>query len=251
MSGQYWLTCTAVRSATQPSSRGTTYSVPQRGTSVVTNNIANPVLHPRPDRISVVQTGNSRGNNTLGREVSRARKAHLLQPRLVKLDLERRIPVRSVVQLLVRESVRHVRKGIHVGPSKEPLRQLIARGTLLRPGILGPFVIPVVNASTKRLLPLVGNLGDLVVVDGVVGRARRRGDAVGRGLDGAVAVVRELDEVVGARGEARVDVGQPRGVRGEVLGTEAELGAGGVVELRGEVDVVDLGAEVGLALAGD
>lgn len=229
----------------------TTYSVPQRGASVVANNVANPILHPRPDRIAVVQARDSRGNNPLGRPVPRAREAHLLQPRLVKLDLERGVPMRSVVQLLVRERVRHVRKGIHVRRREEPLRQLVARGALLRPGILRPLIIPVVDARTQRLLPLVNHLGDLVVVDGVLGGARRRGDAVGGGLDGAVAVVGELDEVVGAGGEARVDVGLPRGVGGEVLCAQAELGAGGVVDLGGEVDVVDLGAEVGLALARD
>lgn len=198
-----------------------------------------------------MQTRNSRRHNTLGRPVPRAREAHLLQPGLVELDLERRIPVRSVVQLLVRKSMRDVRKRIHVSAVKEPLRQLVASGTLLLPGVLRPLVIPVVNTSAQGLLPLVGNLRDLVVVDRVIGSTRRGGDAVGRRLDGAVAVVRQLDEVVGPRGEARVDVGLPRGVGLEVLCAEAELGAGGVVELRGEVDVVDLGAEVGLALAGD
>lgn len=147
--------------------------------------------------------------------------------------------------------MRDVRKRIHVRAVKEPLGQLVASGTLLLPGVLRPLVIPVVNTGAQGLLPLVGNLGDLVVVDRVIGSTRRGGDAVGRGLDGAVAVVRQLDEVVGPRGETRVDVGLPRGVGLEVLCAEAELGAGGVVELRGEVDVVDLGAEVGLALAGD
>jgi len=95
-------------------------------------------------------------------------------------------------------------------------------------------------------LVLLRGGGRVVVVDGVVGVAD---GVVGLGGvdDVSVSVVSELNEVVGARGHAAVDVLHPGGVGSEVRRPQAEALALGVVHVGVEVNVIDLGAEVCLA----
>ena len=222
-------------------------------TSVVADHRREPVVHPGLNHIGVVKTGNRRGNQTGRREASRRGNAHLVHPVLVELNLTLGIGIGCAVELLVAKGVRHVGKGVELGRVGEPRGKLVKlrarRGPVVRREILGPEV----GAGPGLLDKLELRLGDIARQnDGLVRIANPlRHARVDGGDDVTVAVVAKLEKELGAGGQTRVEVGLPGNVLVEVSGCNLEAGAGGGVNVRLELEVIYLCAQVNLALADD
>lgn len=222
--------------------------VPEDRAGVVADNAGEARVHPSLDNVAVVHSGNCGRNEALGREGGGLGDAELLHPGLVELDLALGVVVRGVVELHVRESVRHVHEGVELGGRAEPLGEGVALGAGEGPRVGSELGGPAVGAGTEGLLVLERGGGGIVVLDGVVGNA---GGVVDGGcvLDVPVAVVAELDLEAGAGGQPFVEVSHPCDVGVQVGRGDLVRGPSGVVHVGLELDIVDLGAHVRLALA--
>ena len=226
--------------------------VPQGRASVVTNDVLDAVLHPGADGITIVETSDGGRNETIRGEPLGGPESGVLEPLDVVNHLAVGIVVRGVVHLLVGESVRKMGKGVTVGGGLEPGEEVIGLGALSVPRVGGgERRRPHIGAGAQGLDPVVGDIGNLVVVDRLVGVAGVAGLAHGLD-DGTVTVVGELHEEVRTRGETGLEALLPGLDGSQIRGSEAEFtDGGGIVDASGQVNVIDLGVEVGLALARD
>ena len=222
--------------------------VAQDGARVVADDVADAVVKEGLDGVAVEQTGDGGRDQTGRGEHGRGAEADLVEPGLVEVDLLVGVAVGGVVKLLVREGVRDRGEGVEV--VVEPRGDVVQKSALQGPGVVHVGGLPERDARAERLLEVQRRVGRGVVVDGLVRHAHAGACGLGDALDEVtVAVVAHLDEVVRARGQTRVDVGLPGGVRLEIGDADAEVVAGRVVDLGLEAHVVDLGGQIDLALA--
>lgn len=182
--------------------------VAEHGTSVVTDDILDAVVHPGLDGITVVQTSNGRRNESVGRELVAGPQSNLLHPRNVECNLAVCVIVSGVVEFLMREGVRNSCKG--VGIFVEPLGDLVQLTTLQGPVVDSPLRAPEISTGAKRLLELQSGVWRRVVVHSIVWSANSlAGCLVRRVINVAVSVVTNLNKVAGTSRKASVDIGLP------------------------------------------
>lgn len=202
--------------------------VAQHGAGVVTDHELDAVVHPCLDSITVVQTSDGGRDETVCRELVASGDANLLHPRDVEVNLAARIVVGSIVELLVREGVRYGSENVLV--VLEPGGDGVQLGAGQAPGVVLKLGGPQVGSGAQGLLELERRVRGGVVVNSVGRRAQSRATGMAGGIVNiAVTVVANLNKVVGAWCQTRVDVGLPSLVGVKIPGADAEVGVVGVV----------------------
>ena len=192
----------------------TTYSVPQRGSTRIANDIRDSIVHPSLDGITVMKTSDCWGNQSIGRELA-SREAGLAQPGLVERDFIVHVRVCCVVQCLMGKSVRKMSKSVPIGRNHKPRSQSILRCTYLGPNVALWSGRPQVSTGTKRLLELERSVRWAFIVDHT-GRLAKPIINLDSPLDVTVAIVGHLQEKRRTCRESTIQVGLPRNVRVQV-----------------------------------
>lgn len=142
-------------------------SISQERTAVVTNNICNTVIDPSLDGITVVETSDSRWNDTVWAELGGGCDTRLGEPGLVPLDLTGDIEVSSIVFGLVGECVGDVGEDVSVGGVGEPDLHFIQVQALSGVWVVRWSRWPQAVSGTEWLLELkTSNIITLVKVNG-------------------------------------------------------------------------------------
>lgn len=224
--------------------------VAEEGTGVVTNNVLDAVVHPGTDSVTVVQTGNGRGNDSVSSESGSLVNAHLSHPGLVELDLASSIVVCGVVQGFVCKGVGDVAKGVEVVGVAEPVGKRVKLAAGVAPAVLDILGRPNISASANGLDKFNSSVNLVRVLNSILGVAELLSLAlVSSGFNVAVTVVAELEAEVRASRHAGENVLLPCDMDVKVLGVNLKLLVLGLKHGCVELQVVDLGAEVQLALA--
>ena len=134
---------------------------------VIANSVDDTVCDPCTKSVTVVQTGDGRGNETLRRELVTVGDADLAEPSLVEDNLLVGITVSKVVLGQVSEGVRDVSEGVAVGRSHEPACEVVKLSASDAPGVAGGSNRPVVNTRAERLLELLGCVRRVIIEDSV------------------------------------------------------------------------------------
>jgi hypothetical protein len=114
-----------------------TYCVQQRSSSVITNSIPQAIVNPSFDSVTIVETSNGRRNESTKTDMLSLRKASLIEPHLVELNLLGSIAISGIVKLFMGESVSEVSKKVTVGGVLPPDQQWVILSTSNRVSVCG------------------------------------------------------------------------------------------------------------------
>ena len=214
---------------------------------VVADAVGDAIVPPGAESVTVVQAGDGGRDDTVGGELGRGREAGALEPDLVEGDLLVDVAVSGVVLLQMGEGVADV--GVVVQVVLEPDEQAVRVHAGRCPGEVGRRGRPDVSAGADGLDELEGRVRRRVVLDGAAGAGALTGRR-GAGLDVAVTVVADLDEVGASSVEFGADAGQPVGDAVHIIGRDAEDSPAGLVDVGLKEHVIDLGVQVHAAVPG-
>jgi hypothetical protein len=217
---------------------------------VVTNAVSNAICPPGAQGITVVQTSDSRRNDTVGSELGSLVNTDGLEPSLVEADLLVNISVGGVVLLLMSKGVGDVTELVEVAfggpPEQKFIHGIASRGPVVGSGGSGPQV----GTSADGLLELKSGISGRVILDSGTASAPSIVGAIRGVLNVTVTIVTNFDEVGTTSGHNGVDAISPGGNVGQILCANTEVDARRRVDFGLKEHVINLGIEVDTTVSG-